>query len=218
MHVDLVRDDDNHDGGPTAQKWIAHPRTIRLSTRPKTSPDDYNWARASKSQPLPSFVFSPSTNSEDVVERLAAETLLPMFFKLNPEERGWNIGLINVCVTNMVLSGTDDGTGRGRDISVMFRRQKDVLRPWTVHEASPPPGEGQGDDAHEEGEGDIVLGRHPDPVEWIEEDGNLMGEDGFAAENRDGNVGDGLEKCPRCGHLIPIFALTAHGRYHTIGE
>jgi DNA polymerase iota len=219
MRVDLV-EDDKHDGDPTARKWIAHPKTVRLSTRPKTSPGDgrvYNWGRASKSQSLPSFVFGFSANGEEIVERLAAETLLPMFFKLNPQERGWNIGLINVCVTNIVLSGTDDGTGSGRDISVMFRRQKDVLQQWTVYETCPPPWEDRGDDSHEKSERDIVLKRHPDPVEWIDDD-DFMEDRGFPAENCNGNVREGLEKCPRCGHLIPIFALTAHERYHTMGE
>jgi DNA polymerase iota len=129
MHVDLLADDDDDDDdddkmGRTAdltkKRWTAHPRTLRLTTRPKASPGDrkpYNWARSSRSQPLPGFVFSLSTPPEDIVDRLAAETLLPMFRRLNPEPGNWRIGLINVCVANMTLAGNVEGGSAAAEIS-----------------------------------------------------------------------------------------------------
>ncbi|KAJ4306860.1 hypothetical protein N0V88_000231 [Collariella sp. IMI 366227] len=115
-----------------SRKWLAHPKTLRLTTRPYTHPSSdkpYNFARASRSCPLPSFVFTVSTNIptintnnnhqrnnanysstsnipslvliDQLAEKLVTEALLPLFYKLNPGRRGWNIGLLNVCVTNM---------------------------------------------------------------------------------------------------------------------
>lgn len=135
MHVDLVDTDATGPQGSGSPKWTAYPRTIRLTTRPYTSPTEnkpYNWARASRSGPLPSFVFSPTMESEVIIEKLVTETLIPMFRKLNPAPKGWNIGLINICVTNM--SGSDGGVASGRDIGDMFRRQEDVLKEFRVYD------------------------------------------------------------------------------------
>ncbi|KAK0634694.1 hypothetical protein B0T17DRAFT_478969, partial [Bombardia bombarda] len=141
MHIDLNNSNNNtqnssHDlssssSSSSSRKWTAYPKTIRLTTRPKTTAAEgkpYNWARASRSGPIPGFVFSSAMTSGQIVERLVSETLLPMFYKLNPkpERRGWNIGLINVCVANM--TGIDGGgVASGRDIATMFRRQEEVL-------------------------------------------------------------------------------------------
>ncbi|KAH6640714.1 hypothetical protein F5144DRAFT_544868 [Chaetomium tenue] len=75
MHTDLLAEDDDEHESPhptttttAPRRWLARPKTIRLSTRPFTTPQDdkpYNWARHSRSCPLPSFVFhtSSATNS-----------------------------------------------------------------------------------------------------------------------------------------------------------
>ncbi|KAK3387228.1 putative DNA polymerase iota [Podospora didyma] len=123
--------------GDSPPKWLAYPRTIRLTTRPKTSIADgkpYNWSRASRSAPLPSFVFQQHADLDQVVDRLVAETVLPLFYKLHPEKkRGWNIGLLNVCVANMT-GGADAGVANNKDIATMFRRQEDVLREFTAYD------------------------------------------------------------------------------------
>jgi len=235
MHVDLV-DNDAEQGSP---KWTAYPKTIRLTTRPKTSAADgkpYNWARASRSGPLPSFVFHPTMTNEAIVERLVVEALIPMFYKLNPAQRDWNIGLINICVTNM--SGSDGGVPSGRDIGVMFRRQEDVLREFTVY---------GGEDTSMAG-GDGALNQYTTQSTQLDIKDNtaiqvstseLMNEDDNKSDNTeetyhneytddddideeewgpDHGQQDGMEQCPLCGHFIPFFALTAHDRFHSLEE
>jgi DNA polymerase iota len=174
-----------------------------LSTRPKTALSEerpYNFNRKSKSQPLPSFVFSLASPVEETADRLVRQFLLPMFSQLNPEKRGWHIGLLNVCVTNMALCGTEDGTGVGRDISNMFRRQEEVLREWRVvneegssvgmKNVSGPTAEGAASESSDEDD----VSDNGD--EW--EDSSL------------------LERCSICHHLVPDFALAAHFRYHSL--
>lgn len=238
MHIDLLEGDDGPNEAAVARrKWLAYPRTIRLSTRPYTSPADnvpYNWGRASRSCPLPGFVFlgnssgdpglsSSSSSTEQTAERLVAETLLPLFHKLHPDRRGgWNIGLLNVCVTNM--AGADGGVPSGRDIAAMFRRQEDALRPFTeVH------GDGDGPTSpreHKEDADSGAGGAHPlDGRPWS----SPGDEDGDEEEENDGSSFDtwacdtadqdqDLERCPLCDRLIPFFAVLAHERYHTMDE
>ncbi|KAI4640961.1 uncharacterized protein J4E79_011747 [Alternaria viburni] len=150
MHTDLLEeDDDAHDlsTAPTSattskpmKRWLAHPKTLRLSTRPRApqNPDgtrNRSFARISKSGPMPTFVFSlkdDNNNTVDaVVEKLLSETLLPLFRKLHPEKKGWNLSLVNVAATNMADAARERG-GVGRDIGKMFRRQDEVLRQWRV--------------------------------------------------------------------------------------
>ncbi|KAL2155353.1 hypothetical protein VTH82DRAFT_94 [Thermothelomyces myriococcoides] len=107
MHTDLLEDgdeegvvDDYNSSGSSGsngaetqllsrrhRRWLARPRTLRLTTRPYTAPQDdkpYNWGRASRSCPLPSFVFNTSLSREERAARLVEEALLPLFYKLNP--------------------------------------------------------------------------------------------------------------------------------------
>ncbi|GAP92372.1 putative impB mucB samB family protein [Rosellinia necatrix] len=148
----------------TTTRWLAYPKTLRLSTRTKpkqtvgsssaaAAAEAPSFSRSSRSAPLPGFAFHLSSAGapacEEIAERLVAETLHPLFRRLHPERRGgWNLALLNVCATNMVPvaggAGTGTGTGAGaaapgRDIGRMFRTQGDVLREWTVYDPSPPP-------------------------------------------------------------------------------
>lgn len=187
-------------------KWLAHPKTLRLSTRPKTSMADakpYNWGRSSRSQALPTFVFN---NNDDAatVEKLVEATLLPMFFKINPEKSGWNIGMINICVANMILIASEKHmAGNGRNISYMFKRQEDVLRDFKVY-------------AHDES----ATQDEEDTVEMWD-----FRDESFQVDNIDSDVDsqpwdaqDGSQPCPICGHYIPPFATAAHHRYHVLGD
>ncbi|KAJ9149274.1 DNA polymerase iota [Pleurostoma richardsiae] len=235
MRVDLLEED-----GAAGWRWVARPKTLRLSTRPKTTPAEgkpYNYARASRSQPLPGFVFSIAATAtaaaagnrgEDdlpaIAERLVAECLLPMFHRLNPRpEGGWHIGMINICAANMVLSGTDDGAASGRDISAMFRRQDEVLREFRVRSdddedddardpqpASPMAAATRGDKIAPAVEAVLVDDEALAPSRSDEED--------EASDPEDSWDGDGSELCPRCGHYVPVFAATAHDRYHMLGD
>lgn len=209
MHVDLVEDADQG-----TKRWIAYPKTIRLTTRPKTRAADnkpYNFARASRSAALPSFVFSLSSSREDIVGRLVDEVLLPMFRRLNPGPRGWNVGLLNVCVANLVVvaGSGEGGGGGGRDIGTMFRRQEDVLKQWTVYDQDG----AEGVEYHDgTAGGDDTL----DATDQSTDDCRAVVEEqeDSDAEPWEEDDRDALETCTRCGHLIPGFALTAHERYH----
>ncbi|KAM7188047.1 hypothetical protein V8F33_010904 [Rhypophila sp. PSN 637] len=230
VHVDLVESSADAAQPP---KWKAYPKTLRLTTRPYTSPTEgkpYDWARASRSGPLPSFVFNAAAmGSETVVEKLVAETLTPMFRSLNPAPRGWNIGLINICVTNM--SGSDGGVPSGRDIGVMFRRQEHVLREFTVYDGGGGEG-GLGTAGSRTLSGDsksavVWYAGQPGTKDKTEEvntvdDDYDNGSDDYEEEDDDlwqtsGQQNtDGMEQCPLCGHFIPHFALTAHNRFHSL--
>lgn len=240
MQVDLLEDDNDeeeHGAQPLSsthrpRKWLAYPRTIRLSTRPYTRPADnkpYNWARASRSSPLPSFVFAAGAGmpTEQVAARLVAETLLPLFRRLHPESRGWNVGLLNVCVTNM--AGAAAGGGGG-DIAAMFRRQGEALRgsPACSDSGGDRSGAGEDDEgerdrlsrqgqqrASDGGGGAQVCWAPPEQgqgtkgeeeqVEEEEDDTDMWDEDLPEADS---------SPCPVCGRLIPHFAVVAHERYH----
>jgi DNA polymerase iota len=224
MRVDLTeaeetgKDSAGSVEGPKRTKWLAHPKTLRLSTRPKTSPNEgtpYNWGRASRSQPLPTFIFH-DIDHEFIVGRLVKEALFPMFFQLNPEKsEGWNIGMINICVANMTLTATEDSAGSGRDISRMFKRQDEVLREFRVYDdgGDPSPKVAQ---VSNTGEGEDSDRTGLDPM--VAEGDDMDFGDGYASESESEAWGDqdGSQVCPRCGHYLPEFALSAHQRYHAL--
>ncbi|MBE3043044.1 hypothetical protein IMZ48_10830, partial [Candidatus Bathyarchaeota archaeon] len=142
MRIDLVVDDDNPHR-ETTQRWTARPRTLRLSINaPLTAgTEESHFSRVSRSSPLPAFIFSLADSVEQLADRLVVEAVLPLLRKLQAGRGGkWGVILLNVCVANMVLAGSDDGTGNGRDISVMFKTQDEVLRPFRVGSA---PGAGE---------------------------------------------------------------------------
>ena len=200
MHVDLLENDENADM-QSSQKWIAHPKTLRLTTRPFFAVSEgkpYDFKRASRSQPLPNFLFNLSSPREELVEKLVDEYLLPMFYKLNPERDTWNIGLINICAANMVLSGTDDSSASGRDISVMFKRQDSVLKEFRVY--------------------DEVQPHHIQEQASSRLEHDSETDDGLSEFGDSWNDRDGTECCVQCGHYIPFFALHAHSRYHMLGD
>ncbi|KAF4482608.1 DNA polymerase iota [Colletotrichum fructicola Nara gc5] len=192
MRTDLLTDDSSLD--PGGQRWIAHPKTLRLSIRSWPTDAAPNFQRISRSQPLPNFIFNLKDTPESIAERLVTEILLPTMKKFHPANHKWNLQLMNVCVANMAASGSEAGPGVGRDISVMFKRQDDVLRQWRIDTA-------------------IVEDEQPVSDDEFEE-----------AELMDFGTGDSWEddeetaRCPLCGHCIPPFALAAHARYHDLGD
>lgn len=219
MHVDLSEEEAGRglvesssatvsDKDPSIRriKWLAHPKTLRLSTRPKTSIADgkpYNWGRSSRSQALPNFIFN-SDNNEATVKKLVEETLLSMFFKLNPDKGDWNIGMINICVANMTLTATEkDTAGSGRDISHMFKRQDDTLRDFKVYVPD--------DFAPQDPEEVVDTHDAEDGAMWIDDVESDTDLEPWDAQN-------GSQPCGICGHYIPPFAAAAHGRYHDFGD
>lgn len=231
MHVDLAQDEDQPPSPSTnmgdsasqapqpRRRWLAHPKTLRLSTRPKTSLSDnrpYNWARASRSQPLPTFVFNNSFDDGAIVARLVKETLLPMFCALNPDRSNWNIGMINICVANMVPTAAETGAaGSGRDISLMFRRQETVLRDFRVFDEGPAPGQDHGNPQ----ERVLEAAQQADEQARCSEESKGFNSAHFAdTVSETWEDLDGGQTCETCGRNIPLFATLAHKRYHEIGE
>ena len=233
MHADLLEDDiaQTQTLAASPRRWLACPKTVRLTTRPYTSPSEgkpYNWARTSRSTALPGFVFSHTMASEQIVEKLVAEILLPLFYKINTAPRGWNTGLLNVCVTNMAGPASDGGSVR--DISTMFRRQDEVLREFTVY------------DTTRLGPADLMEGVHEtktgsetvtivetaeksgeeesciEAVEWeVEKKETSFDSDDDGWEEQPGHGSSqeaDTERCALCRHLMPRFALAAHRRFH----
>lgn len=123
-----------------SSEWIAHPKTLRLTTRPRLplKPDgtwERSFARISKSCNMPSIIYSKSQTVEFLAEKITQEALIPLFHKLHPEQSDWNLSLINICATNMALVATDHNKdGPGRDIGRMFKTQESRLKEWQVED------------------------------------------------------------------------------------
>jgi DNA polymerase iota len=225
MRADLLGDEDEDAGGETtrepssngssmSKKWLAHPKTLRLTTRPRQplQPDGTrvrSFKRISHSAPLPTFVFSLTESVDAQAERLVREALVTLFRKLHPEKSGWNLSLVNLAVTNMAETAGESRTANGRDIGGMFRRQEDVLKDFKVRDES---------SGHEhmrmgsEGEEGEVWDAGAD---W-ETNGNgngaqYMEDDSWEDE---GEEGEDEERCDDCGMKMPSFAMIAHRRFH----
>ncbi|KAI0376161.1 DNA/RNA polymerase [Hypomontagnella monticulosa] len=240
MRVDLAVDDpDPTDPG---LRWIAYPKTLRLSTHPKPKQTangmTEGFRRSSRSQGLPSFALALRGESVEAVgERLATETLLPLFRRLHPERSGWNLAMLNVCVTNMVMVAGSDAAGAGaggtaRNIARMFRTQEDKLREWTVYDTTPVEDTTTGshtnvvnfnnDDVKTEAVKEEVEREEEEGGTWemeipadeaVEPAGMSLDSDADAWDD-----GDESWRCHICGHAIPDFAISAHERFHSIGD
>ncbi|EMC95019.1 hypothetical protein BAUCODRAFT_91554 [Baudoinia panamericana UAMH 10762] len=204
MRIDLLGEDDYDDVGddglgstdrvsmPLAnKKWLAHPKTLRLTTRPRQPLQQdgtraRSFKRISHSAPLPTFIFGLSESIESLADRLVKEALLGMFRRLHPEKSGWNLSLVNLAVTNMAETAGDSKTANGRDIGNMFKRQDDVLKDFRI------------------------VNDEPLMVDAVE------GSDEMTSEWDDGDdEHDSLELCRECGARLPGFAMIAHRRFHT---
>ncbi|KAL9113218.1 MAG: hypothetical protein Q9227_002553 [Pyrenula ochraceoflavens] len=210
IHMDLL-ETEIEDGAEPTKRWLAHPRTFRLSTRPRpplnpdgTRPRSFN--RISRSFPMPQFVFSLTENVDALSERLVGEVLIPNFRKLHPERSGWNLSLVNIAVTNMAETAADSKDSQGRDIGKMFQRQDDVLKEWRVHDDSHntlPPVE-ENVKSSKENATELKDSKaweendHDDATDWQSEDEDLAGS----------------TRCSICGLALPPFAMTAHERFH----
>ena len=224
MHADLLEEEDDDEEeehvlpsdkaaltcSGTTKRWLAYPKTIRLSTRPRPPQNaggsrNRSFARISRSAQMPAFVFSLKDGIDEIVNRLLHGTLLPLFRKLHPEKRGWNLSLINMAATNMVDAASETG-GVGRDIGKMFKRQDAVLKQWRVEAKEEEPattkvpqeapqrvGSEDAPTLSQQGESSIVNG-------WESEDEDMIDEDRF--------------RCDECGALMPTFAMGAHYRWH----
>ena len=212
---------------PNTLQWVALPRTIRLSTRPRppikldgTYPRTFT--RVSKSESMPTYVFNLSSDLDALSERLVVETLMPLFRKLHPDNSGWNLSLVNICASNVTMAAGDDRDSAGRDISWMFKRQDEVLKDWKIQDIDNGMSNIQKDNAKlltttqvadkekshagpiatfSQGSKDMpILTQKSDPFSWD-------------SEGEDANMG---EVCEICGAVMPSFAMTAHDRFHDL--
>ena len=211
MHIDLMEDDDDFDDdGSRPRRWLAHPRTIRLSTRPRPPPGPdgvraRTFQRISKSATIPNFVFSLNESTNTLAEKLVSDLLLGMFRRLVPEKTGWNLSLINIAVTNMAETAAETKDSKGRDIGRMFRRQEDVLKDFRITEEPDTPG---------------TIAHHS-ATDWEDRQSSPSppsGVDDMEWESEDPRAGKGDEfpVCRFCGAKLPAFAMMAHEQYHEL--
>jgi DNA polymerase iota len=243
MHADLLEDEEEEEGDVAAtehithvtenvkisKRWLAHPKTLRLSTRPRPpqNPDgsynrSHSFARISRSASLPNFVFNLKESVEVLADRLVHESLVPLFKKLHPEKSGWNLSLVNVAVTGMAEGASEKG-GAGRDISKMFKNQDNVLKEWrvvdeigsvemTMHEVVP------------ETYPTVQAPKIPELSRGGSEDFPTLSQENSTQDNGwevevedDEMLDDETFKCELCGAAMPIYATAAHGRWHIDG-
>lgn len=220
----------------TKRRWLAHPRTLRLSTRPRP-PRNSDGSRArcfnrvSRSVPMPAFVFNLTESVESREDKLVSEALIQTFRKLHPEKSGCDLSLVNVAATNMAGVASDQGDGTGRDISRMFRRQESVLKEWKIEDKDSAPSE---DDEEEQQE--LRLAEEPGLSEGAtkyEESSEILyeqtGSEDLIQPSQDCNADESLwdseeldpnsgDACETCGAIMPTFAMAAHLRYHTLPD
>ncbi|KAI9804570.1 MAG: hypothetical protein M1833_006643 [Piccolia ochrophora] len=229
---DLRSDDKINDQSPTDlpvvthKRWLAHPKTLRLTTRPRPPlrPDGTRvrtFNRISRSGPMPNFIFNLKENKDSLADRLVNEALMPQFRKLHPEKSGWNLSLVNVAATNMIeAAGGDPGqeTGVGRDIGKMFQRQESVLREWRVEDRDVPPESTHGQ-LTEKTEENVTAYLEPEDASLDEHAPGTYGfdwqDDQEDDQEDDMHAGDA---CETCGAVMPSFAMAAHRRYHDMGD
>ncbi|CAK4030567.1 DNA polymerase iota [Lecanosticta acicola] len=238
MRIDLLGANDDFDEpeidstnpAVAGKKWLAHPRTLRLTTRPRQplQPDGTrvrSFKRISHSGPLPNFVFSLGESVEVLAEKLVKEVLVTMFRKLHPEKAGWNLSLVNLAVTNMAETAGDSKTANGRDIGSMFRKQEDVLREFRVTDTSPWPATTPATSIPQRDRRQLGEQQHPDNQDLnsapansgVEEGENIMFDDAAEGETagwHDDDDEDLNEACDTCGMRMPGFAMVAHQRFH----
>lgn len=247
MHLDLMSNIDEADNVDSKNEkfsvrnrkhvvsshWMAHPRTLRLTTRPRLplNPNGTHvrtFARVSKSCNMPSIIFSKSHSIEYIAEKIVLEALIPLFRKLHPEHSGWNLSLVNICATNMSLVTTDDKHGAGRDISRMFKRQEDVLKEWKIEDVDVAP------DADVELQQTEKMARAAEGSKATtnksqddhSEDKHMAIQESLLEDKRDDedmwetevDATSQGEVCRTCGATMPDFAMGAHDRFHTLSD
>ena len=215
-----------------SRRWIAHPKTLRLSTRPRPplNPDgtrSRTFARISKSGSMPSFVFSLAQDITVLAEKLVEETLLSLFRKLYPENSGWNLSLVNLCATNISMAAGERKAGAGRDIGMMLRRQGGVLKSWKTADADVAPSDDEPDNPEIEQNDTNEIERgtssrfRPDYAGLGSEDTlpstqrSSFGDEAWDSEGEENDLGD---RCHKCGAMMPSFAMVAHERFHSLAS
>ncbi|KAK9265216.1 hypothetical protein V1519DRAFT_435451, partial [Lipomyces tetrasporus] len=182
VQVDLM--DSNGD-------WLGHPRTMRLTTRTRSS--GYG-SRISRSDSLPAIVFSSSHTSDYIVDYLVDRCWMPLFSKLIGDAKAFDIVLLNVAVVNI-----EKAPAKSSDITAFFGKKKpnDNDHLQDVHIEEP---------VHKRAKvvGEYAKSEFSDGLAEDEED--VVSEDDSCDE-----------VCVVCGQRMMSFALEAHMRFHDFG-
>lgn len=225
MFDDNANGHDNYavDAKSTPKKWLAHPKTLRLTTRPRPPLQAdgtriRSFKRISHSSPLPTFVFNLQEQISVLAEKLVRENLVVMFRKLHPERSGWSLNLVNLAVTNMAETAGESKTASGRDIGTMFKRQDHVLEDFRVRKESQPFNSVENRQVNPTANNTSLEG-HPSDVrsDWDHDHvsdhdiDNRFDEIGW---DEDGVLEEADELCNFCGQRMPSFAMVAHLRFH----
>lgn len=227
MRLDLMEISQHHP--ESTPRWLGRPRTLRLSTRPRaisTNDGDtkdsaarsYFHSRTSRNGQVPSFLFSVEESIDSQAARLVRENLMPLFYKLHPEQTVWNLSLINVAVTHMQETASESKGAIGRNIENMFRKQEEHLKEWTAYAEEEDILDDTSGLSPEVEMGDttalsVIKGSEDDTPwstqrsqqaqDWIQEEESAIEDYGA---------------CPQCGAFMPAFAMAAHQRFHSNGE
>lgn len=102
----------------TQQRWLAFPRTFRLSIRPRNMTGPYS-ARISKSTPLPNYLFARNVCSEALAVRFVREVGMPLLRRMGKSGEG-ELQLVNVAVVNIEEPKEGGAVMAGVDIEKMF--------------------------------------------------------------------------------------------------
>ena len=197
-------------------KWLAHARTLRLSTRPRPplNPDGTRtrtFNRISHSGPMPSFVHNITDDIDSIAERLVSTTLISMFKKLHPEKSGWNLSLVNIAATNMAETASENKDSDGRDIGRMFKRQESVLKEWRVTDEDVAPSPDNEELVTPE---QPVTSPSAPGAQGKGEEEAVVGND-WDSEEDEPSLGP---ICPVCEAVVPDFARVAHERFHEMPD
>jgi DNA polymerase iota len=230
MRTDLTEDDEEDlepslprlsptTGANESRRWLALPKTLRLSTRPRP-PADSGGTRArasnrvSRSIPAPNLLNNLSESVEELANRLVSEHLITLFRRLHPERSGWDLSLINIGVTNMVETAGNSKVATGRDIGKMFKNQDNYLKKWKVEDVDVPPEQDMEDMLRAEPPR-LSAGIHgsEDQVPHSQASHTSFSQGGWDDENED--MSESLDPaCPFCQARMPSFAMAAHLRFH----
>lgn len=213
-------------------RWIALPRTVRLSTRPSIASSlpngarEYYGTRSSKSCPVPQFISSFREAVDILAVRLTREILLPqLFHKLHPPGTRWKLSLLNVAVTNMTEYAGDTKASSGRDIAKMLLGQERVSRT----NATAVPSNAGGIQRFETGV-EVSAGpntQRPLTSDYTSHNDNDSNNDTDHEHDDDDDawVSDGDDTmdsnkciCPICGASMPHFAERAHRIFHFVPD
>jgi DNA polymerase iota len=238
MRIDLTEDEideqdqtavlDSGDTAPTGNtRWLAHPKTLRISTRPRlfrgvNGYRDRTFNRISRSTSVPTYLYNLSEDVEALADRLCRESLLPLFRRLHPEKTGWDLSLLNIAVTNLVETAGSSRQATGRDIGKMFKNQEDHLRAWKVEDRDISPDERSTDinnDSKTSNSTVVDLGNtynnvgSEDRLPLSQASQLLHSQGGWEDEDEDMDEQLSLT-CPVCASEMPYFAMVAHLRFH----